>query len=247
MITFAFIIIAIILSLKTTAKPDYNGDDSGCSGGGCHIFEDNDKSDYIHIDCHQDEEGLIINVIFFNGNQPESSKIIYRWNETIMDWDKDSEIIVGLQLTDNKAEGVGSIHNISEGYAPNVEIKAPDGGKWRIYAGYQNGTEEGDNFTRYYTCVEIFRHLTFFDFPSFPRTIYVYLLLDVLKGSYEISMNIVDQSGNIIIGGKNSSTLADGEGAKNFKEIISLELKGIKKSDSGILLKYKVKLIRLKL
>lgn len=46
--------------------------------------------------------------------------------------------------------------------------------------------------------------------------------------------------GNIIIGGKNSPTLADGEGAKNFNEIISLELKSIKKLNNGILLKYKV-------
>lgn len=49
--------------------------------------------------------------------------------------------------------------------------------------------------------------------------------------------------GNIIIGGKNSPTFTDGEGAKSYKEIISLDLKEIKKSDKGILLKYKVKLL----
>lgn len=52
---------------------------------------------------------------------------------------------------------------------------------------------------QYTTCVEVFRHLTFFDFPSSPRIICAVLMMDILKGSYEIGINIVDESGNKII------------------------------------------------
>ena len=46
--------------------------------------------------------------------------------------------------------------------------------------------------------------------------------------------------GNIIIGGKNSPTLADGDGSENFQDIISLKLMDIIKFEKGILLKYKI-------
>lgn len=56
--------------------------------------------------------------------------------------------------------------------------------------------------------------------------------------------NLVDELyifiGNIIIGGKNSPTFADGEGVKNFNEIIKLKLSSIDQSDEGILLRYKL-------
>lgn len=51
----------------------------------------------------------------------------------------------------------------------------------------------------YNTCVEVFRRLIFFDFPSIPRSIYAFLIMDASKGSYEIGMNIVDETGNKII------------------------------------------------
>lgn len=62
---------------------------------------------------------------------------------------------------------------------------------------YPYGEYEG--IPQYHTCVEVFRHLPFFDFPSIPRNILVYLLMDVSKNSYNIGMNIVDDNGNKII------------------------------------------------
>jgi hypothetical protein len=58
---------------------------------------------------------------------------------------------------------------------------------------------EHGGIPQYHTCVEVFRHLTFFDFPSLPRNFYAFLLLDASKNSYEIGMNIVDQNGNKLI------------------------------------------------
>lgn len=52
------------------------------------------------------------------------------------------------------------------------------------------------------TCVEVFRHMEFFDFPSYPRNFSILLLMDALKGSYSLSINIVDENGSKIVVGK---------------------------------------------
>lgn len=46
--------------------------------------------------------------------------------------------------------------------------------------------------------------------------------------------------GSVVIGGKNSPTIADGEGVKNFEEIIKLKLISVKKLGDGVLLRYMV-------
>jgi 2,5-diamino-6-(ribosylamino)-4(3H)-pyrimidinone 5'-phosphate reductase len=47
--------------------------------------------------------------------------------------------------------------------------------------------------------------------------------------------------GDMVIGGKNSPTIADGEGAKSMDEIVRLEFIEAKRMDGGMLLRYKVK------
>ncbi len=64
-------------------------------------------------------------------------------------------------------------------------------------------------YAEYHTCVEVFRNLTFFDFPSLPRNIDIFMLIDASKGSYEIGMNIVDQEGNEIISEKSEGFTVD--------------------------------------
>lgn len=58
-----------------------------------------------------------------------------------------------------------------------------------------------------------------------------------------ISQKLVDEIyifiGNMVIGGSNSPTLADGEGAKTANDIIGLELIESKEMDGGLLLHYK--------
>ena len=59
-----------------------------------------------------------------------------------------------------------------------------------------------------------------------------------------ISEGFVDEMyvfiGNIVIGGKDSPTLADGTGVLKEEDIIKLELVDIKKMDGGLLLHYKL-------
>jgi riboflavin biosynthesis pyrimidine reductase len=47
--------------------------------------------------------------------------------------------------------------------------------------------------------------------------------------------------GSIVIGGKESPTMADGAGAQRIEEIVNLELKSYEKLGEGLLLRYNVK------
>jgi hypothetical protein len=56
------------------------------------------------------------------------------------------------------------------------------------------------------TCVEVFRDIYVFDFPSLPRTFNLFVIMDLKKGKYNLSMDIVDEEGNKLIN-KKSHTL----------------------------------------
>jgi len=60
-----------------------------------------------------------------------------------------------------------------------------------------------------------------------------------------LSMGLVDEIsvylGSIVIGGKESPTMADGAGAQRIEEIVNLELKSYEKLGEGLLLRYNVK------
>ena len=46
--------------------------------------------------------------------------------------------------------------------------------------------------------------------------------------------------GDMVIGGRNSPTIADGEGAKNMEEIVKLEFIEAKRMGEGLLIRYKI-------
>ena len=149
---FLISILAVIFSLKINAKPNYNGDESGCGDYGCHIYEENDNGQHISIITNQiSEETTEINITLKNGNQKNSTNLEFRWNHNTKTWDGQSINSI-IELTENEPEGTTQIiKNEKEGFAPNFTIKAPKKGRWKVYAGYLNGTEDEDNFTCYYT------------------------------------------------------------------------------------------------
>ena len=139
---FAVVVAAIILSIDTNAKPHYNGNESGCGDEvGCHNYQEWDKGFNISVNLTSgDSSTTNVNIVISNGHQDWSDKLDYRWSDTQDDWDTSSSILAAAEITEDKNNG--AVFNTTEGDAPQLRIKAPDGGTWRVYVAYENRTSE---------------------------------------------------------------------------------------------------------
>ena len=151
-------IVCICISINIDATPDKNDvnkDTAGCDEDAYHGYTnvyhtkvDNventkDEPPYIDlfVDPHVAEEGLAVDIIFYNNNsQKYREKMDIYWNESETKW---KDVIVSAELLDSDKTDAIVYDNIT-GIGPQLTLYAPDAGKWWVRAGYYNRTQ-GDS------------------------------------------------------------------------------------------------------
>lgn len=153
---FIIITIAVILSLETTAKPEYNDEDTrkvpGCYEISCHeitAVNDRENEPNLHINIYTAMQARDISIVFFTDNTEMSEKLEYEWNENSQKWDE--PIMIAAELTEAKEGDQAIVYDSEIGEGPKLTLFAPDGGTYWVNAGYYNRTSE----IRVWTKVEI--------------------------------------------------------------------------------------------
>lgn len=156
------VVAFVVISVNIDATPDKNdGDDTpyaGCDDKACHVHPESDWHKWVdmskphenlHIDYYNSPGALAVEVRFFSNDSDDMHKLENEWNESQGKW---VPITIAAELTETKNQDNAKVYYTAKADGTAVlTLYAPDGGKWKVRAGYYNISKE----ELYYTDFEV--------------------------------------------------------------------------------------------